>query len=498
MPRPTETHPHKGHVLPIACVLVLVGLVVAVELWPTMGMEGYAQRAKPELILGRDKITTRNAAYLRMGLLKMSHTFCEPHELAADSKTALDLYGHPCPAPDPAVLARDMPPSTALLPPTNGGIPEGVTVVSVVCRNDHLFDPAHGIVTNPHDTGKSSERPAWVSARLGSKILLESPIALRIHGGFSRKTPNKSFSLNFRENYGGHAKCPPGLFFGSDTPAADQIVLMNAHNPGKFKGALGTEIAAMLGCNTSRLTPAVVYLNGTLIKSPFFLYQHQSAEFVEDRFALEDIDWVRLKAEDRKESDEFVRWRQWIRKDRFPTLLKDEAAKYDIEDLSNWAMAISYTSTGDNDQGAYFRDRSASPSVWHSLVWDMDCAFTQGPKPDYAVPYSNADDPFPWLQGNRARLFLRLMERTPEYRDLFQRHVQEALTTKLPKEKLMAMADRYVQLARSHPGTYDGLVISVEEARDFLQTRHEAYQAYLDKKLQELQTTHPDGTAAVK
>lgn len=494
MPAMPTPAPHKGHVLPVACIVVLLALATVVEFWPSSGIKSYAVRAKPELILGRDKITTRNAAYLRMGLLKMSNTFCEPHELAADSKTAIALYGQPCPAPDPAVLHRDMPPSTALLPPTSDSIPEGVTVVSLVCRADHLFGEDHGIVTHPHDTGTSSERPAWISARLGSQLLLESTIALRIHGGFSRQTPHKSFSLNFRENYGGYPKCPPGLFFGPDTPAASRIVLMNAHVPGKFKGALGTEIAAALGCNTSRLTPAVVYLNGTLIKSPFFLYQHQSEDFVKDRFAIKDVDWVRLKAEDRRESDEFIRWRQWIRKDRFPTLLEDEAKRYDIEDLNNWALAISFLSSGDNDQGGYFRDLKATPSIWHSLVWDLDCAFTQGPKPDYAVPYMDANDPFPWLQGNRSRLFLRLMERTPEYRALFRQHVQKSFTERLPKEKLTALAERYVQLARAHPGTYDHLIIRMEEARDFLQTRHEVYLAYLERRLKELEATHPAAT----
>ena len=487
MPPVPASHSLKTRLLPIACVVVLVGMAVAFERWPIPGLNGYAIRAKRELIHGRDIITTRNAALLRLGLLKMSHTFCEPQQLAADSPAALALYGQPCPAPEAKVLRRDMPPSTALLPPVGQTAPEGVTVVSLACRNDHLFDEHNGIVTHPEAMGRHSERPAWLSARLGSKLLVESPIGLRVHGGSSRASPHKSFSLVFREEYGGHAKCAPGLFFGEDTPPASHIVLVNATHPSRFNAALGTEIAAELGCHTSRLTPAIVFLNGTQIRSPFFLYQHQSPDFVRERFGLADIDWVRLKANRERDNPAYVKWRQWIRKDRFPTLLSDEARHYDIADLSAWALAISFTSTADNNQGAYFRDRSHPDAVWRSFVWDLDCAFTDEPLKITHGPYMNVEDPIKTLLGDRARLFHRLMERTPEYRVEFRKFVHESLRTKLPKAKLMAMVDRYEQLARSHPMGSPELLREMEDVRRFLDSRHEFYLAYLDRSLLEFE-----------
>lgn len=470
--------------MPVAYIAALIGLALVLHLWPTTGLAGYAVRAKPELIHGQDRITTRNAAFLRMGLLKMSHHFWEPHQLAASSPEAIALYGQPCAAPDAAKLKQDLPPSTALLPPVgDSAVPEGVTVVSLVCRNDHLFDPEHGIVMNPHDTGRNSERPAWLSARLGSQVLVESPIGLRIHGGYSRHMPHKSFSLVFRESYGGHPKCPPGLFFGPDTPAASHIILINATHPSKFNAALGTEIATELGCHTSRLTPAVVYLNGTQIKAPFFLYQHQSPDFVKQRFQLADIDWMRLKANRERENANYVKWRQWIRKDRFPTVLADEAARYDLDDLNAWALAISFTSTADNNQGGYFRDRNDPKAPWRSLVWDMDCAFVSDPSQLGAGPYMDIEDPIRTLLGDRARLFHRLMERVPEYRDQFRSFANASLSEKLPKEKLLALADKYARLAQSHPTASKELLEVMERTRRFLETRHEVYLQYLDGRL---------------
>jgi hypothetical protein len=487
MPSSPASHSRKILLLPATCFAVLVGLALALERWPTRGLDGYATRAKPELILGQDRITTRNAEFLREGLLEMSHRFCEPEQLAAASPAAVALYGQPCPAPDAALLAREMPPSTALLPPAGTVEPMEAVVVSIVCRGDHLFDPHHGIVANPMNMGRNSERPAWLSARLGADLLVESPIGLRIHGGSSRAGPSKSFSLVFREKFGGHAKCAPGLFFGADTPAANHLVLLNATHPSRFNAALATEIAARLGCNTSRLAPAVVFLNGTQIKAPFFLYQHQSPEFVKQRFGLEEVDWERLKANRERDNPRYVNWRQWIRKDRFPTLLSEEAARYDIADLSAWALAISFTSTADNNQGAYFRDRSKPESVWRSLAWDMDCAFVDELHQPLHGPYMNVQDPIKTLLGDRARLFHRLLERTPEYRDQFRRFAHEALTRKLPKAELMALVDRYQKLAQSHPTASPDLLHVMQDTRSFLATRHEVYLAYLDRCLSEFE-----------
>ncbi len=476
---PRSRAPHL--MLPAASLVLLAALALVLKSLPTAGLEGYQQRMRPELILGQDKITQRNAAFLRAGLLKMSHTFCEPDMLASDSSAAVKLYGQVCPPPDPVRLQQDLPPSTALLPPVDAAVPEEVTVVSIVCRSDHLFDEDHGIVTNPEARGKLSERPAWLSARLGSKILIESPIGLRIHGGHSRGMPYKSFSLLFREEYGGFKKCPPGLFFGPDTPAASHIVLMNAAHPSRFNGALATEIAGLLGCKTSRSTPAMVYLNGTLIQSPFFLYQHQSPEFVKDHFGLADVYWSRLK--DKRQDGPSIKWRKRKRENQPVRSLQDEG--YDLADISAWALTMSFTSTTDCDQGGYFQERFDPEAVCQSLVWDMDCAFNDDRIKTENGVFVYAGDPFKVLIGDRARLFFRLMEQSPEYRSYFERFAHEMLTTKLPEEKLSELADRYLQLARTHPASNPRLVSVMEDTQAFLATRREDFVPYLRRKLDE-------------
>ena len=480
---PTADSHRRRRVLPVACILLLFGSAVAFERWPTGGVQGYARRAQPELVLGQDKITRRNAAFLRAGLLKMSSEFCEPAELAFESPDAVTLCGQPCPAPDPARLAQDLPPSTALLPPVTEGERTDLAVVSLVCRSHHLFDPEHGIVTNPTTRGIQSERPAWFSARLGSQVVVESPIGLRIHGGHSRHRPHKSFDLVFREQYGGSDRSPPGLFFGPETPGANQIVLLNANEPSRFNGALATEIAREIGCKTSRLLPAVVYLNGTLIKSPFFLYEHQSREFVKQRFHIDELEWVRLKSRQERISPDFVKWRQWIRKPLPTRTMAGEAGRFDLDDLSAWAFAMSFTSTTDCNQGAYFRNRRNPSAVWHTLVWDMDFAFNRSIETTETGVIDYADDPFRVLIGNRARLFFLLVEHSEEYRRHFEDLARNTLSDRLSPDRLSSLTDRYIDLARTHPASRPDLVQAMEDAQRFLASRHSSYLTYVHDAL---------------
>ncbi len=274
-------HPRRRSLLVVPCAMLLLGVAVLVEFFPLEGLEAYQDRSAPELVLGRDEVTSRNAALIRMGLLKMSHKFCEPEDLAAFSEEAVALFKQPCPAPSAALLEQGSPPSTALLASRVAALPADMVVVSIVCRSSELFDPDHGIVTHPLEHNREAERPAWFSAWQNSRLLIESPIGLRVHGGHSRTLPAKSFALRFREEYGGRETGPAGLFFGAEAPPVRELVLSNADHPSRFNAALATEIATLAGCKVSRCVPAIVYLNGTEIRSPFFIYEHQSPDFVQ-------------------------------------------------------------------------------------------------------------------------------------------------------------------------------------------------------------------------
>ncbi|HSJ03175.1 MAG: CotH kinase family protein [Verrucomicrobium sp.] len=462
------------------CALLLVAVCLAVEFWPTDGLQAYQDRSRPELRLGRDEITRRNAAFIRMGLLAMSSKFCPPEELAADTPAALALYGQPCPPPAAGRLQQNLPPSTALLPPASTPLPEGVVTISLVCRSVDLFHPDHGIVEHPLERGRESERPAWLTARQGGKILVESPVGLRIHGGHTRSTPDKSFSLVFREDYGGRPSSPAGLFFGPETPPMEHVILMNASHPSRFNSALATELAAQAGCHVSRSAPAVVYLNGTEIKAPFFVYEHQSPDFLSRRFGLRDAEWVRLKAQEKEDNEAYVEWRRWIRRPRNPIMMPEEAARFDLQALNSWVLAITFTGTGDNNQGAYFRDRSDPLAVWQTLTWDLDWAFDEVEHMIGGRAVNHSRRPFDGLLGDRGRLFHRLYENSAEYRSSYRQFAESKLGQELSREKVMAVVGKYEKLAREHPSSSPRLLEVMKRTRAYLERRHDEYFPLLD------------------
>ncbi|WP_038159565.1 CotH kinase family protein [Verrucomicrobium sp. BvORR106] len=475
--------PRRRSLLVVPCAMLLVGMAILVEFFPLEGLEAYEDRSAPALVLGRDAVTSRNAALIRMGLLQMSHKYCEPWELAADSKEAVALFKQPCPAPPKEVFDQKSPPSTALLGSRLATLPADTVIVSLVCRSSELFDPDHGIVTHPQEHNRDAERPAWFSAWQNSRLLIESPVGLRVHGGHSRTLPAKSFALRFREEYGGRGTGPAGLFFGADAPPVRELVLTNADHPSRFNAALATEIAALAGCKVSRSVPAIVFLNGTEIRSPFFIYEHQSADFVEGRFGLADVDWVRLKSREAIENEAYVEWRRWIRRPRNPILMEEEAAKFNLQDLNAWVLTMSFTATGDNNQGAYFRDRRNPQAVWQSLVWDMDWSFDEGVHQTAHGPLRPSKDSFDVLLGDRARLFNRLFDHNAEYREAYQQFARERLSTQLSRETVLKLMDRYESLARRHPSSSPRLMAVMQSTRAFLERRHAEYDGLLEERV---------------
>lgn len=464
----------------LACLAVLTALAVQM---PSTGLEQYRERKGSHLIPGLDAFTKRNVEMLRQGLIKLSPMRFAPEHLASSSPAAVALYGRPCPPPDAAKLQPGQVPSAALLPAPDKTLPSGVAEISLVCGSQDLFGAEHGIVTHPMERGPAAERLTWVSARLGDQFFLESPMGLRIHGGLSRQIPVKSFAMVFRKEYCGTGLSPAGLFFGPETPSARQFLLIGASQADRYLGALATDIAELIGCKTSRQMPALVYLNGTRIDAPYFVCEQQCEEFVKSRFHLRHIDWVRLKDKS-SEGPSFQVLDRWSRSMSHRLTFQDAASHFNLQDLCAWVVAMSFTVTVDNNQGAFYRNLDAPGAAWQTLTWDLDGAFKRGFEGDPERLKMFSDDPFQRvLLGLRARLFRRLVAESAEFRDYFRQFAHETVTRRLPREKLLGLTDRYLELARLQPKLEPGFTPVLRKARSFLETRSEAFLAYVDQSM---------------
>lgn len=465
----------------LAAALLITTSIVGLHFLPSRGLRAYRVRSRPELIAGEDKITKRNAVFLQSGLLKMSPVFCKPEELEADTQESRRQFGGAFVAPSPARMPGVRPPSTELLPVVTRELNSEVYEVSIVSRADDLFDPARGIIANPFERGDAFERISWVSARRGDELVVESPVGLRIHGGSSRVGPIKSFSLYFREKHGGVDASPPGLFFGDDTPGVKRLLLIAAYESSQFNNVLATEISARLGCRTSRSVPALLSINGAELPAPYFICEHQSPEFVAQRCQFEEIDWYRLKTEE-EPPPTFVEWRRWQRKDR-PVTMEIEGERFNLDDLCAWVLAMTFTSTTDNDQGAYFRDRTPPDAPWHCLTWDLDAAFNTGIYTHKGVSVDCTRQPFEMLYGERARMFFQLAGASPEFRQYFRNFARLKLETELPRHALLAIVEHHIVIAESLPNVSEEILVALRNSREFLSGRHERYFPLVDEFL---------------
>lgn len=76
-------------------------------------------------------------------------------------------------------------------------------ILNVVIDNDDLYDPARGIYVNFGERGREWEREVHVSiASPDGSVVRNVDAGIRIHGGFSRTAPKKSFRLYLRNDYG--------------------------------------------------------------------------------------------------------------------------------------------------------------------------------------------------------------------------------------------------------------------------------------------------------
>lgn len=470
-----------GWVIPLGCVLMI--LIAAWRVDTSSSIRSFWDWiSRTEVVLGKDRFSKRQAMLARLGFLPVSQYYSCPERLGADTKHARRLFGGLCPEPAPERFDPLVPPSTSLLPNPAPALPEGAALVSLVCDAEDLFNEKYGIVPQAERRGRNWERPVWLTVTGEHDPLIEIPGGLRIHGGTSRTGDIKSFRVVFRRKYNGEGETPAGLFFGEETPPLESIVLMNASRPKRFVGALVMELATRAGCETSRLRPAVVYLNGSLIPTPYFLVEHQSRHFLRSRHGLRNFEFIRLKSKHERVSAAYKDFKSITMSER-PLSLEEAARIYDLDDLCAWSFLISYLAVSDNNQGGYYRDRSNPDAPWHGLTWDLDGAFNGTFRGlDMTKDKEGRVDYLDILRGHRGRLFHKLMGQTPEFRRRFLRFALEKIRGPFSPEALAPLVKRYEMLARLHPAAYNKLEMEVNKVGPFLKEQPSRYLEYLERR----------------
>lgn len=354
----------------------------------------------------------------------------------------------------------------------------GLPTISIACPPEDLYSPERGILTHPTEGGRDWERRATFSYFEKDELRYEAHVGLRLHGGRSRTETIQSLQLVFRRSYQGTPRAAPGIFFDGQSAEVQRIALINTVLGPRFLNAMAQEIAASVGCTTSRFQPVRVLLNGERIPSGFWLFEHQSREFLKTRYGHDDFEWVRLKArkgEGRPPAFDDL-W-NWANSKRTAISLQSVAEHYDLDDLCAWNFAITFCGTRDEEQGGYFKDKRDPHAVWSSLTWDMDGSFNRG------VAGEKHRFDFHSRKGLRRRLFRRLCDSDPAFRVHYREFAVRMLRERVSPGQIRALTGKYRELLTTDvfAPNRPTLLPALATAEAYLLERHRRYLEELDR-----------------
>ncbi|MBZ2171187.1 CotH kinase family protein [Nitratidesulfovibrio sp. SRB-5] len=331
-------------------------------------------------------------------------------------------------------------------------VASGWPVFAVRTDEANLSAPQSGIVANSKERGREWEHPAAVVYYRDGKEQMASGVGLRLHGGGSRHL-GIGYRLYFRSSYGASAQ-PADLFFPDAEGSLKRLVLRKEKttSPG-FINMLGLDIMGMLGAETPRFMPAVFSMNGKdmglSLVSEHIADAHWKRRLGHDNFLLYSI----RKGNDRAEFAALRELYLWIRLMPAPLTMQQAERRMDMRSMCAVIFGAVYMGENDWDQGAFLLDKNQPKPRWINIAWDLDEAFQR------LVPGGPLDQRPGWKyamdekKAVRMRLFLRLWEESPEFRDFFLHFVTHALNHTLNEAARERLFARYEALDRQAGNT---------------------------------------------
>ncbi len=333
--------------------------------------------------------------------------------------------------------------------------------VSLVLEPAALFDPAHGIYSNPRQTGADWERPAsleWIPApaanALATNTRSQINCGVRIQGGWNRRpeeSPKHSFRIVFRKKYG-PGKWRHPLFGDEGSEEFDEFILRAGCNntwlhwssPERRRGDylrdqwMRDSYAAM-GHPSARGRFVHLYLNG-LYWGLYNLVERPSAPFVAAHFGGKP-DRYDVRNADNILSGDDTAWRRLF--DRINAGVP-QAEEYrevqswiDLPALIDFLILNFYGANADWDRGSnwYAARRRQPAGPFHFFVWDGERTLENAT--DNTLEANDDQSP--------TRLFQRLRQNA-RFRSEFATRARRHLTGEGALSPL-ACAARYRRLA---------------------------------------------------
>lgn len=384
-----------------------------------------------------------------------------------------------------------------------------IPVVSITTDPAGLWDPETGIYVVGNYLNFDQRGGAWERAATfqyfepGAGLVVDEPVGLRIHGGFSRNYHQKGLRIYF-DDYGS-ADQVAHPFFPSG-PASFRRLICRAN---RFDSvAVNTNVAeglmGDLGHAYSRHRFAAVYLNEEYWGG-YNLRERLDDEFFEHNWSLaQKGDWNFIKDGDEEEGSADGWWTFLssfgsVADPTDPAWFDEVRGTMDLASYIDWQLINFFFVPGDNGFAWNLALYQPGDHPWRFVMWDEDLImhtddvaadmfrfFTSNGPDDWADRRAPADVR-PWTpeQQEWLTMFRTLLE-NPDFRSLFRSRYEHLVTTVLTPEALIARLDNVVaEQTPEIPG----------QAERWEGFRVDWYETYVARTRQWIIDRHPHFTA---
>ncbi len=328
-----------------------------------------------------------------------------------------------------------------------------------IATNDESLHGEKGIITNYSSHGKKWERFSHVTIFKGNTKIFSSAAGLRLHGGKSRNPGQKfhSYRLYFRSKYG-QREIPENLGVIPGSTIQTLVVHLNTPVNWPMNSVIANDLYRRLGSNTMSYLPAAFYLNGNY-QGVYWISEHLSEKYLRKHLNTDTFVFFRYRTNDAFKKTEYKEELARFVYDYETPLLQENIQKHiNIDDLTNFYIAVSFCGTTDWDQGVAYRLQDTEDSLWRWIVWDVDHSFI-----DWYGKNNTSPNYQHWKQkglglvldrkrkmrdGIRNVLFRRLFKEDKKYRNYFLKRYTDALNHLLSEEQLSKLFTRYDEQAR--------------------------------------------------
>ena len=185
----------------------------------------------------------------------------------------------------------------------------GVPVLSLVTDPDNLLSDETGIFVMGNHENFTQHGIEWERVtdlaffNVKGEVDLESPVGIRVHGGYTRKYQQKSLNIYFREDYGKKNwkyELIPGAMNHDGTEKTNKyknFVLRNGGNDANMTKLTDVFIQSLVrdrNISTQGYQPCVVYLNGEYW-GMYNIMEKYSDNWLEEEFGVNKDNVVLIK-----------------------------------------------------------------------------------------------------------------------------------------------------------------------------------------------------------